>query len=269
MQKSALPDRLTVIAIAVIAYAGVKFCHEIIGHCSMAALVGNRCRVLSVTYTPLVKEITDFHSWKYHLILIAGSTANWIVGLVCLGLLRAWRTAQPALRYFLWLSMSVNLFLPSTYLLAAPIIKYGDSYFLISNLPGQFVWRSALVSAGAVMCWFSFQLCRTELVRLIGSEGRASRGVAWELVAPAYVAGGVITVAAGLFSQLEFKWAQLEAVGGTFGLTVWLLLLPLSIPEAPATWALPFTIPRSIGWIVAGTLIGLTFIGVLGPGIPL
>jgi hypothetical protein len=269
MKRTVLSDRLTVIAIAVMAYAGVKICHEIIGHCSVAALVGNRCRVLSATYTPLVKEITDFHSWRYHLILIAGSTANWAVGLICLGLLRAWRTAQPALRYFLWLSMCVNLFLPSTYLLGAPIIKYGDSYFLISNLPGQFVWRSALVLAGAVMCRFSFRLCRTELVRLIGFGGHASRGVAWELVAPAYVAGGVMTVTAGLFSHLEFKWALLEAAGGTFGLTVWLLLLPLSIPEAPASGASPFMIPRSIGWIVAGTLIGLTFVGVLGPGIPL
>ncbi len=269
MQRTTLPDRLTVIAIAVIAYAGVKFCHEIVGHCSMAALVGNRCRLLSVTYIPLVKEITDYHSWQYHLTLVAGSTANWAIGLICLGLLHAWRTAQPALRYFLWLSMCVNLFLPSTYLLAAPVIKYGDSYFLISDLPGQFIWRSVLVLAGAVMCWLSFRLCRAELVRLIGFGGRASRSIAWELVRPAYVAGGVITVAAGLFSQMEFKWAQFEAVCGSFGLTVWLLFLPLSIPEAPASAEHSFVIPRSIGWIVAGVLVGLTFIAVLGPGIPL
>ena len=269
MQRTVLSDRFTVIAVAVIAYAGAKICHEIIGHCSMAAIVGNRCRLLSATYIPLVKEITDFHAWDYNLILIAGSTANWIAGLVCLGLLRAWRTARPALRYFLWLSMCVNLFLPSTYMAAAPIIRYGDSYFLISNLSGQLFWRSVLVLAGAVTCWLSFRLCRTELVRLIGFGGRAPRRVAWELVAPAYVAGGVVTVAAGLFSRLEFKWAQLEAVGGSFGLTVWLLLLPLSVSEAPAPGAHPFIIPRSVGWIVAGTLIGLTFIGVLGPGIPL
>lgn len=269
MQRTISSDRFTVIAIAVIAYAGVKFCHEIVGHCSMAALVGNRCRSLSVTYIPLIKEITDFHSWQYHLILIAGSTANWAVGLVSLGLLRAWRTAQAALRYFLWLSMCVNLFLPSTYLLAAPIIEYGDSYFLISHLPGQSVWRSALVLAGVVMCWLSFRLCRAELVRLIGFGERASRPIAWELVWPAYVAGGVITVAAGLFSQMEFKWAQFEAVGGSFGLTVWLLFLPLSIPDAPAFAEHSFVIPRSIGWIVAGVLVGLTFIAVLGPGIPL
>ena len=72
-----------------------------------------------------------------------------------------------------------------------------------------------------------------------------------------------------LFSQLDFKIAQLEAAGGTFGLTLWLLLLPLSIPKEPASADHPFTVPRSIVWIVAGAVIALTFIGVFVPGIPL
>ena len=152
---------------------------------------------------------------------------------------------------------------------AAPVIKYGDSYFLISNLPGQFVWRIALALAGGAICLFSFWLCRAELGRLIGFGGRAARRLAWELVAPAYVAGGVVTVASGLFSQLEFKWAQLQAAGGTFGLTVWLLLLPLGIPEASVPAERPFAVPGSAGWIVAGALTALTFIGVLGPGVAL
>jgi hypothetical protein len=231
----------------------------------MAALLGTKCTLISSTNIPLV---TQPPTWKYNIIVVAGSAANWTMGLVCLGLLRTWRTT-PARRYFLWLSMCVNLFLPSAYMAAAPIIKYGDSYILIHDLPGQLFWRSALVLAGGAICWLSFRLCRTELSRLIGFGGLAARGIAWELVAPAYVAGGVVTVMSALFSQLEFKWAQIQAAGGTFGLTVWLLLLPLSIPEAPSSVEHPFIVPRSIGWIVAGALIGLTFICVLGPGIPL
>lgn len=265
MQRTVLPDRLTVIAIGVIAYAAVNVCHEIVGHCSVAALAGTKCTVISSTYIPLA---TQPPTWKYNVIVMAGSVANWTAGLACLGLLRALRTT-PALRYFLWLSMCVNLFLPATYMAAAPIIEYGDSYILIRDLPGQLFWRGALVSAGGAICWCSFRLCRAELGRLVGFGGRAARAVAWRLVAPAYVAGGVVTVASGLFSQLEFKWAQIQAAGGTFGLTVWLLLLPLSIPEAPASAEHQFAVPRSTGWIVAGALVGLTFIGVLGPGIPL
>jgi len=95
------------------------------------------------------------------------------------------------------------------------------------------------------------------------------RSIAWELVAPAYVAGGIVTVASGLLSQLAAKWALLEAAGGTFGLTVWLLLLPFGIPAPPAPEQPPFVVPRSIGWIVAGTLTALIFIGVFGRGISL
>ena len=263
MQRSVLSDRFTVIAIAVISYAAVNIGHEIIGHCTMAALLGTNCKLISSTYIPLA---TQPPTWKYNIIVIAGSAANWIIGLVCFCLLRTLRTT-PTLRYFLWLSMCVNLFLPATYMAAAPIIKYGDSYILIHDLPGQLFWRSALVLAGGAICWFSFRLCRSELSRLIGFGGRAARSIAWDLVAPAYIAGGIITVTSGLFSQLEFKWAQLQAAGGTFGLTAWLLLLPLGIPEVPESVEHPFMVPRSIGWIVAGALIGLTFIGVLGPGI--
>jgi hypothetical protein len=221
--------------------------------------------VISSTYIPRAVEPV---AWKDNVIIAAGSTANWAVGLLCFGILRGWRTAPPSLRYFLWLSMCVNLFLASTYVTAAPIIKFGDAYILIHDLPDQLFWRGAVVSAGTAACWLSLRLCRAELGRLIGFGGRAARGVAWELVAPAYVAGGVVTVASGLFSRLEFKVEQLEAAGGSFGLTAWLVLLPLLIPEPLMPTRHPFMVPRSIGWIVTGALIGLIFIFVLGPGIP-
>ncbi len=123
--------------------------------------------------------------------------------------------------------------------------------------------------AGAASCWFSFRLCRTELGRLIGFGGRAARSIAWQLVVPAYLAGGIVTVTSALFSELAAKWAQLQAAGGTFGLTIWLLLLPLGIPEPFTPAQHPFVIPRSVGWIVAGALTAVVFIAVLGRGISL
>ena len=267
MQGTASSDRLTVIAIAVIAYAAMWVCHEIIGHCGVAAVLGTGCKQLSSTDIRLVKEITEIPAWKYNVILVAGSAANWAAGLVCFGLLRALRAARPGLRYFLWLSMCVNLFLPSGYMTAAPVIRYGDAYFLVSNLPGQLFWRIALVLAGAGLCLLSFRLCLKELRRLLGSGGRGAREAAWGLTVPAYIVGGVVVVTSGLFSQLDFYWAQIQAAGGTFGLTAWLLLLPLGVTEAPAAQEQPFVIRRSVGWIAAGALIGLTFIGLLGPGV--
>jgi hypothetical protein len=256
--------RLTVIAIAVIAYAAVNICHEIVGHCGMAALVGTKCSWISSTYIPLV---TQPPTWKYNIIVVAGSAANWTTGLICFGLLRTLRTPR-TLRYFLWLFMSVSLFLASAYMTAAPIIKYGDSYILISGLRGQFFWRSAFVLVGAIVCFLAFRLCRAELGRLIGFGGQAARTIAWSLVVPAYITGGILWVTSGLFSQLPMKWAQLQAAGGTFGLTCFLLLLPMRIPEPRTPAQHPFTITPSPGWIIAGALTALVFIFVLGRGIP-
>jgi len=263
-EKTASADLMTVIAIAVIAYAGVNICHEILGHCTMAFLVGTKCRVISSTYIPLATEVP---TWKYNILVPAGITANWIAALACLVLLRRWKSARPTVRYFLWLLMAVNLFLSSTYVAVAPIIKFGDSYILIQKLPGQLFWRTAVALVGATILFFSFRLCRDELSRLIGFGGTAARSLAWKLVAPAYVAGGIITVASALFSQLEAKWAQLEAAGGTFGLTIWLLILPLRIPAPGPSIARPFVLDRSFAWITAGLVTTLLFIGVLGRGI--
>ena len=264
METTGYVDSLTVIAIAIVAYAVANVCHEVIGHCGMAVVVGTKCKLISSTYIPLATEVP---TWKYNIIVAAGVTANLIAALVCLVLLRRQANLQPPVRYFLWLTMCVNLFLPSTYIAVAPIIKFGDAYILIHKLPGQFFWRSAVALTGAVILLFSFMLCRTELSKLIGTGGPAARRIAWKLVAPAYVAGGIVTVASALFSQLEAKWAQLQAAGGTFGLTVWLLLLPFVIPEPRVKHS--FVVARSVRWIVVGAVVALIFVGVLGRGIAL
>lgn len=257
-------DRITVIAIAVIAYAAANFTHEIIGHCGMALVVGTKCTVISSTYIPLE---TFPPTWKYNIIVVAGVTANFAVGLICLAILRRARPLPRPVGILTWLLMAVNLFLPSTYIAVAPIIKFGDSYILIQNLPAQIFWRPAVALAGGIAWWFSFRACRIELARLIGAKGREGRKIAWELVVPAYLTGGVLTVASGLFSQLDWKIAQLEAAGGTFGLTIWLLILPFFLPQIETQGREPLNIPRSFGWIIAGALTAVIFVGVLGRGI--
>ena len=267
--------------------------------------MGTKCVIISSTYIPLAAYPP---TWKYNILVVAGCTANFATAFVCLGLLRRARPlpqavltdrsarplpqavltdrsarplpqavlterrvgiTRPPLRYFLWLLMSVNLFLPTTYIAVATIIKFGDSYILIQNLPRQIVWRIVVSFTGATALGVSFRLCRNELARLIGAEGRAAQAIAWELVVPAYLTGGILTVTSALFSQLAAKWAQLEAAGGTFGLTIWLLFLPLIIPRAATPEREPFRISRSIGWILAGALTAVIFIGVLGRGIAL
>src|SRR5437870_5954165 len=114
MDQKASSDCFTVIAIAVLAYVGANITHEILGHCGTIALLGGKCSFISTTDIRFSPELSI--DWRFRIGAFAGSGANWLVGLMCLSLLRAWRSTSTALCFFLWLSTSVNLFLPSTYL---------------------------------------------------------------------------------------------------------------------------------------------------------
>jgi len=122
--------------------------------------------------------------------------------------------------------------------------------------------------AGALLCWLSFRLCSSELSKLIGSEAKQARSTAWFLVVPAYFAGGIISVAAGLFGPLPLKWA-LFVSGGMFGVTFWLLLLPLRIRIMMIPTQDSFVISRNVGWLVVGILVASAFVFVLGRGFSL
>ena len=259
-------DLLTVIAIAIVAYAGANITHEIIGHCGTMALLGGKCSYISTTYIRTSPELPL--EWRFRIDAFAGSAANWLVALIYLRLLRAWRSASPPLRFFLWLSTSVNLFLPATYLLVSPVIRFGDWYSMTIGLSHPFLWRSGMIVAGAVVCWLSFRLCGRELIKLIGVEAKHARSTAWSLIIPAYLAGGIISIAAALLGPLPLKWA-LFISGGMFGVTFWLLLLPLRIRVRTIPTEDPFLLPRNVGWLIAGTLVALVFLFVLGPGFSL
>src|SRR5882672_8518916 len=244
-------DLLTVIAIAILAYAGANISHEIIRHCGTGALLGAKCSFISTTEIRFTPQLSI--DWRFRIGAFAGSGANWLVALICLRLLRAWRSASPELRFFLWLSTSVNLFLPSTYLLVSPVISFGDWYSITIGLSHPFFWRSGMIVAGALLCWLSFRLCSSELSKLIGVEAKHARSTAWFLVIPAYLAGGIISIAAALFCPLPVKWA-LFISGSMFGVTFLLLLLPLRIRIMTIPTQDSFVIPRNVGWLVVGIL---------------
>ncbi len=265
-EQTSSSDLFTVIAIAILAYVGANISHEIIGHCGTGSLLGAKCSFISTTEIRFTPELSI--DWRFRIGAFAGSGANWAVALICLSLLRAWQSASPALRFFLWFSTCVNLFLPSTYLLVSPVISFGDWYSITIGLSHPFFWRSGMIVAGALVCWLSFRLCSSELSKLICVEAKHARSTAWSLVVPAYLAGGIISIAAALFGPLPLKWA-LFISGGMFGVTFLLLLLPLRIRVRTIPTQDSFVIPRSVGWLVVGILVASAFVFVLGRGFSL
>jgi len=265
-QPTTSSDLLTVIAIGILAYVGANITHEIIGHCGTGALLGAKCSYISTTEIRFTPELPI--DWRFRIGAFAGSGANWLVALIFLCLLRAWRSASQALRFLLWLSICVNLFLPSTYLLVSPVIRFGDWYSITIGLSHSFFWRIGMVVAGALLCCLSFRLCSGELIKLIGVGAKHAQSTAWSLIVPAYLAGGIVSIAAALFGPLALKWA-LFISGSMFGVTFLLLLLPLRIRIRTIPTQDAFVIPRSVGWLIVGTLVALAFVFVVGPGFSL
>ena len=77
MHDATLSDRFTVIAIAMLAYAGANVSHEIIGHCGTMVLLGGKCSYISTTYIRTAPELPI--DWRFRLDAFAGSGANWLV----------------------------------------------------------------------------------------------------------------------------------------------------------------------------------------------
>src|SRR2546430_8052829 len=98
-EQTTSSDLLTVIAIAVLAYAGANISHEIIGHCGTMVLLGGKCSYISTTYIRTAPELPL--EWRFRIDAFAGSGANWLLALICLCLLRARCIASPALPFLI------------------------------------------------------------------------------------------------------------------------------------------------------------------------
>jgi hypothetical protein len=104
---------------------------------------------------------------------------------------------------------------------------------------------------------------------LIGG-GAQRHIVARRLCLPPYLAGGIVECIAGAFNPQGWFVMVMAAAAPTFGgksALVWgpEWLRGSSFPAGPDAAAIP--IRRSWAWMVAGILIGVCFVLVLGPGV--
>src|SRR5215469_13851298 len=100
-KTSAARDRLTIVAIAIVAFALANVLHEGAGHGGACVLTGGHARVLSSVHFECDRDS--------RIISAGGTLVNFIVGFLCWMMLRAASPARGSLRYFLWLLMTVNL----------------------------------------------------------------------------------------------------------------------------------------------------------------
>jgi hypothetical protein len=185
--------------------------------------------------------------------------------------LRASRGAATALRYFLWLLMTVNLLQAAGYWLFSGIGNIGDWAAVIEDVSPHGALRFGLALVGLAAYVAVVVLALRQLAPFLGSgAGRVRRAVT--LTVTAYLAGGLLYVAAGLPNPVGLKLVLISAAAASFGGTsalAWMAQLLRNPARFPVHGGEPQPLPRSLGWLAAGVVVALVFVAVLGPGIRL
>ena len=261
----------TLLAIAVMAYALANVAHEGLGHGGMCVALGGEPRVLNAVYFDCGEDGLSSAASRW---ISAGGT---LVNLALAGLtalLLAGRIVRaPSGRYFLWLFLALNLFQAFGYWMFSGIGGIGDWQSVIAGSPHYALWRITLAVVGTAGYMFfavPITLRGLEPFLVSGEPERLER--AWRLTLPAYFAGGALYVTAGLFNP-ESPWLVLiSAAAASFGgasALAWMTHLLSNRRRFPPTGGQPLGIAKSWPWLLAGALVAVVFITVLGPGVVL
>jgi len=255
-------DQLTVASIGILAYILGNIVHEALGHGGACLITGGR---------PLLITAVNMEcSVDNRFVIAGGSLMNAIAAALFLILLRATSPNSPHLKYFAWLSMTLNLLSPAGYLAFSGIGGFGDWAQFIQGFSAPWAWRVAMTIAGAAAYMLAVRWSLLELRPLIGSDPRERVRHATRLTTAPYFAGGIVECIAGAFNPQGWLLVALSAAASTFGSSSALLWSPQwlrgnSFPVGPP--AAPLPIRRSWPCIIAAAIIAVIFITLLGPGV--
>jgi hypothetical protein len=259
-------DRVTVVAIAIVAYALANLIHEGLGHAGTCLAVGGRLMGLSAVHAECDGEGRGLLANS--LVTAAGTLANLLgAGTACL-LLRRQETPPTSWRYFLWLFMTLNLLQGTGYWLFSGLGNVGDWAQLVAGLEPRWAYRAMLAMLGAAGYWGAIALGLRTLNPLLG-DGPDRLQRARTLCLVPYLAGGILYVAAGALNPVSPLLVLISAAAASFGgasALAWMTEL-LRKPGYPAASGAPLAIGRSPGWIALAVATALVFVAILGPGL--
>ena len=256
------PDFLTVIAIALTAYAASNFAHEAIGHGGACVILGGKPLVLSSVHFECGAEALSALAQRG--VASAGTIMNFIAG--ALGLVAFKITdplKKPRAAYFLWLFTTLNLLMGAGYFLFSGIGGIGDWAAVSKDTMSPLVWRPAMALFGGALYFLLARQSARWLGSIVGSDELSmKRGRA--LTIPPYFAGGLLFCVSGLFNPVGPILIAISAAAASFGGASGLLWLTRFLRRGGNATTPPARLNRSYGWIVGGSVVSLIFIFVLG-----
>jgi hypothetical protein len=260
-------DRLTLIAISVLAAILPNVLHEGLGHGVTAWLSG--AHRITVSTVAMQCDIPDTR-W----IAANGTLVNLVFGAIFWLLLLKPQRYAPAVRYFLVLTMTGNLFAGTGYFFFSGITNFGDWAVVISGLQPHWLWQLGLFVFGVIAYFASMLLVRNQLLPFRHGAQQSHRIRA--LCFTPYVTDAILAALGGLLNPAGLFYLIASALPGTLGGNAGLLGLPgmihgwtrthLNLSAENQLDQVP-PVPRSLPWILTAAIASLLFILVLGRGL--
>ncbi len=261
---SSLPDLLTVTAIALVAYAASNVLHEAVGHGGACVALGEKPLVLSSVHFDCGEEAMSALARRGA--SAAGTIVNFIAGALALV---AFKTTNPLQKrhtaYFLWLFTTLNLLMGAGYFLFSGVGGIGDWAAVAGGTMSPLIWRPAMAVFGGLLYFVLARRSAQWLRSLVGSDELSMRRSKL-LTVPAYIAGGLLFCLSGVFNPVGPVLIAVSAAAASFGGASGLLWLTEFLRRAEHS-AEPAELDRSYVWIVAGCIVSLIFVAILGPSI--
>jgi len=193
-----------------------------------------------------------------------GTIVNFIAGAIALVAFRATNPVRkPHMSYFLWLFTTLNLLMGAGYFLFSGVGNIGDWVDVARGTVSPVIWRPAMAVFGGGLYFLIARASGQWLGALVGSDDLSMRR-SRRLTIPAYIAGGLLFCVSGLFNPVGPILIAISAAAASFGGASGLLWLT-QFTRGGSTQ--PAELERRYGWVVAGCVAAVIFVGILGSGI--
>ena len=251
-------DPLTVVSVALTAYAVCDLVHEVLGHGIAAFATGVHITSLS--------SVALQTSSPSRIVAASGSAANVVAGVAAMIMFRRLVRLSPG-GYFAWLSGALNLLNGLGYPLYSALLGSGDWAVVVQGLQPAWSWRLLLGLAGSGAYAAAVVVAARQLARAV-ERLLVSRVELVRLVFPAYLAGGLLLVVASALNPISPILVLTSGASSGFGAMAGLMLVPQLVGRRTAgMMSAEGAIARSPRWIMAGFLVGALFVALVGPGL--
>ena len=251
-------DRITVIAVSVLACVLQDILHEGLGHGVTAWLSGAR----QVTLSTVALQSDIETRW----VSANGTLVNLLFALIFWLLLLKPERYRPTTRYFLVLAMAGNLFTGTGYFFFSGVTNFGDWAAVIRGLQPHWMWQIGLIVVGMASYYASMLLVAAQLKPFQEKIPplRRLRVLCWT----PYFTDGILAALAGLLNPAGLFFVIASALPSTLGANAGLLSLPSMMRRMSSSDTEQVEpIRRSHAWISAAAVAALLFIFLLGRGI--